>query len=56
MSNEILAVSVPQVEDDIDIFEEIKTLLNTHNFVYLDMKPEYNSEAIIYRFQRPDEK
>ena len=56
MSNEILAVSVPQVEDDIDIFEKIKTLLITHNFVYLDMKPEYNSESIIYRFQRPGDR
>jgi len=52
MSNEILAVSMPQTEDDIDIFENIKALLNTHKFVYLDMKPEYNSESIIYRFQR----
>jgi len=54
MSNEILAVSIPQVEDDIDIFELIKTLLVTRDFVYIDMTPEYNSEAIIYRFQRKE--
>ena len=54
MSNEVMAVSIPQVEDDIQIFEKIKVLLNTHQFVYLDMKPEYNSEAIVYRFQRKE--
>jgi len=55
MSNEILALTLPQIEDDIDIFESIKTLLKTHNFVYLDMAPEFNTESITYRFQRPDE-
>lgn len=55
MSNEILAVTMPQVEDDIEIFENIKALLNTHNFVYLDMQPEFNAESITYRFQRPEE-
>ena len=54
MSNEILAVSIPQTDDDIDIFEEIKIVLITHGFVYIDMKPDYNSACIIYRFQRQD--
>jgi len=54
MSNEVLAISIPQIDDDIEIFEDLKILLNRHKFVYLDMKPEYNSEAIIYRFQRKE--
>ena len=55
MSNEILGVSIPQVDDDIEIYEKIKTLLITHGFVYIDMKPEYNIEAINYRFQKKEE-
>ncbi len=55
MSNEILALTLPQVEDDIDIFESVKALLMTHKFVYLDMSPEFNTASITYRFQRPDE-
>jgi hypothetical protein len=48
----ILAVSIPQTFDDIDIFEDIKALLLTHQFVYIDMAADYNIESIIYRFQR----
>ena len=55
MTNEILALTLPQIEDDIDIFESVKALLKTHKFVYLDMVPEFNMESITYRFQRLDE-
>ena len=54
MSNEIIAISVPQVEDDIDIFEEVRTLLATRGFVFIDMRPEFEMESILYRFQRKD--
>lgn len=49
---EILAVSLPQTEDDLDIFEDIRTLLLTRGFVYIDMAPDYDASRIIYRFQR----
>lgn len=49
---EILAVSLPQSEDDLDIFEDIKALLLTRGFVYIDMRPDYDASRIIYRFQR----
>lgn len=52
MSNEILSVVIPQVADDLDIIEELKILLMTRGFVYIDMAADYNSEAIVYRFQR----
>jgi len=52
MSNEIIAVSIPQIDDDIDIFEEIKILLKSWKFVYIDMRPEFNTECIVYRFQK----
>jgi len=54
MANEILALSIPQSDDDLDIFEDIKTLLITHGFVYIDMAPDYNTERITYRFQRDE--
>lgn len=54
MSNEILTVKMPQVADDLDIFEELKMVLFTRGFVYIDMAPDYNSESIIYRFQRDE--
>lgn len=50
--NEILAISMPQTEDDIDIFEDVKALLLTRGFVYIDMTPDYRADRIIYRFQR----
>ena len=52
MSNEILSITLPQVEDDLDIIEEMKILLMTRGFVYIDMEADFNAEAIIYRFQR----
>ena len=54
MSNEILTVAMPQVSDDLDIFEELKIVLFTRGFVYIDMAADYNSASIIYRFQRKD--
>lgn len=56
MSNEVIAVSIPQMEDDIDIYEEIKVLLKSRKFVYIDMKPEFLTENIVYRFQRNEDK
>lgn len=53
---EILAVSMPQTEDDIDIFEDIRALLLTRHFVYIDMAPDYDAARIIYRFQRTNER
>ena len=50
--NEMLTIEIPQMDDDIDIFEEIKALLIARKFVYIDMKPEFNRETISYRFQR----
>jgi hypothetical protein len=52
MSNEMLSITLPQVDDDLDIFEELKILLMTRGFVYIDMAADYNSESIVYRFQR----
>lgn len=49
---EILALSMPQTDDDIDIFEDIRALLLARGFVYIDMAPDYNADRIIYRFQR----
>jgi len=54
--NEILAVSLPQTHDDLDIYEDVRLVLITYGFTFLDMKPEYNTESIIYRFQRQKEK
>ena len=50
----MLSITLPQVDDDLDIIEELKILLITRGFVYIDMAADFNSEAIVYRFQRPD--
>lgn len=55
MSNEIIAVSIPQMDDDIDIFEDLKAIMMTRGFNFVDMCPEFNTECITYRFQRKDE-
>jgi hypothetical protein len=52
MANEIIAISIPQIPDDIEIFEFIKALLITHQFVYIDMAVEPDTNCIRYRFQR----
>jgi len=52
MSNEILSISVPQISEDIDIFEDIRITLKKYNFSYLDMEIEYTTSSIVYRFQR----
>jgi hypothetical protein len=54
MSNEIISVSIPQFDDDIDVFEDLRVILATKGFNYLDMAPEYNTESIVYRFQKSD--
>jgi hypothetical protein len=54
MSNEIIAISIPQFDEDIDIFEDIRILLLSKGFAYLDMGAEYNTESITYRFQRKE--
>ena len=53
----ILSVSegIATINDDIDIFEDVKALLMTHKYVYLDMEPEYNKAAIVYRFQKKED-
>jgi len=52
MSNEILSINVPQISEDIDIFEDIRITLKKYNFSYLDMEIEYTTSSIVYRFQR----
>ena len=52
MSNEILSISVPQMSEDIDIFEDIRIILKKYDFSYLDMEVEYTASSIVYRFQR----
>ena len=54
MSDEIIAISIPQMDDDLDIFEDVRIMMQTKGFAYLDMQPEFNTESITYRFQRAD--
>ena len=50
--DEIIAISIPQMDDDIDIFEDVRVIMAAKGFTYVDMKPEFNTESITYRFQR----
>jgi len=50
--NEIISISMPQVEDDIDVYEALRTLLATFDYEELDMSVEYETDSIRYRFQR----
>ncbi len=60
MANEIISVNVPQCSDDIDIFEDLKAMLMTRGFAYIDMEPgsrqNYTEESVTYRFQREEKK
>jgi len=53
--NEIIAISIPQMEDDLDIFEDVRIMMQSRGFIYIDMKPEFNETSITYRFQRENE-
>jgi hypothetical protein len=52
MSNEIISVSVPQMDDDLDILEDLKLVLKSRGFYEVDVTVEYETDAIRYRFQR----
>ncbi len=54
MPNEIIAVSIPQFDEDINVYEAIQKTLKSCGFHYIDMQPEYNTESIIYRFQKEE--
>lgn len=52
--NEIISVSIPQCDFDLDWYEAIKTLLIAHGFKELDMSIEQETNNIRYRFQNND--
>ena len=58
MAKEIISINIPQLDDDIDIFEDLKAILMTRSFFYIDMQPgsrqNYSGESITYRFQHED--
>lgn len=55
MGNEIISMSIPQMDNDIDIQEAIKVILVTFGFEELDISVEYETDSIRYRFQHKDD-
>jgi len=51
MANEIISVSIPQCEKDLDWYEAIRVLLIAHGFEEIDMSIEQETNNIRYRFQ-----
>ena len=50
MDNLFITVSIPQHENDIDIYETVRLALASHGFQELDISIEYETNSIRYRF------
>lgn len=48
----IIAVSLPQDTDDLEVLESIKASLAHFGYDLLDLNIEYETDCILYRFQR----
>ncbi len=52
MANEIVSVSIPQMDDDIDIIMDIEAVLRVRGFHVIDPEINRATNEIVYRFQK----